>query len=165
MAERAARELAFASELYAPPGEVWASVGTMRGVNEELWPLFRMTYPPACERLSPASIPVGRRAFRSWLLLGGLVPVDYDDLTFAEIAPGEGFLETSTMLTQRAWRHERRLRPSARGCALLDRVAYEPRVRLAGPAFGALVAASFRHRHRRLRGTFGGAPLDPEALR
>jgi ligand-binding SRPBCC domain-containing protein len=162
--ERAAPELAFASELYAPSGEVWSFVSTMRGVNHELFPLLRMTYPRAFGRRSLDEAPLGRRVFRSWLLLGGVVPVDYDDLTFAELTPGEGFLETSTMLTQRAWRHERRLGPSPRGCVLIDRVAYEPRLRALGPPFGLATAALFRHRHRRLRAKFGGTALEPDAI-
>jgi hypothetical protein len=66
----------------------------------------------------------GTRAGRSWILLFGLIPVDYDDLGIAELEPGRRFLERSTMLSMGFWEHER--------------------------LAGAIVAFLFRHRHRRL---------------
>jgi len=138
----------------APPALVWARVSTMAGVNDELWPLLRMTHPPGQDRLDGADVPIGRRAFRSWLLLFGAIPFDYDDLTFARIEPGHGFLETSTMLSQRRWIHERRLEPMPGGCRVVDRVRFEPRLRAAGPLLVRLFRAVFRYRHWRLRRAF-----------
>jgi hypothetical protein len=74
--------------------------------NAELWPFLRMTYPRGRSRLDPEVVPIGTRAFRSWLLLFGLVPVDYDDLTFHEIVPGTalGWLHRFTVARSRPCR-------------------------------------------------------------
>ena len=53
----------------------------------------------------------GQRLFRSWLLVGGLLPVDYDDVSFAEVEPGRRFLERSSLLSQSVWEHERTIEP------------------------------------------------------
>lgn len=143
-----------ASVVAASPETVWARVSTMAGVNAELMPLVRMTYPAHFARLDPALVPLGRRAFRSWLLLFGVLPVDYDDLCLVRVDPGRGFLESSTMLSQRRWVHERTLEPVPGGCLVTDRVRFEPRVRLAGPVFRPIFRLAFRWRHYRLRRAF-----------
>jgi hypothetical protein len=98
------------------------------------------------------------RLGRSWILLFGVLPVDYDDLGLERIDPGRGFLERSTMLSQRLWEHERTIEPLADGgCTVSDRVAWEPRLPLPGRLLRPLFGAFFRHRHRRLRRHFGGA--------
>ena len=76
------------------------------------------------------------------------------------IEPGRGFLERSTMLSQRLWEHERTIEPVAGGgCTIADRVAWEPRLPLPGRLLRPLFAAVFRHRHRRLRRHFGAAEI------
>ncbi|HKP92232.1 MAG TPA: hypothetical protein VJT75_19845 [Thermoleophilaceae bacterium] len=152
----AAYEFVARSLLDAPPDEVWARVSTMAGVNDELAPLLRMTHPPGLDRLDPELADLGRPVFRSRVLLLGVVPVDYDDLTIVRLDPGRGFLERSPMGTQRLWEHERRLEPAGAGCAIVDRVRHEPRVPVAGRLQSALLRQVFRHRHRRLRRRFGG---------
>ena len=103
--------------------------------------------------------PLGRRWFRSWILLFGVIPFDYDDLCIERLEEGRGFLECSTMLSARTWEHERTLEPhSGGGTRVTDRVAFEPRLRFAARPHRAVVEAIFRHRHRRLRKFFGAAP-------
>jgi len=46
-------------------------------------------------------IPLGRAVFRSWVLLLGLVPVEFDDFTLLELEPGRGFDECARLLTMR----------------------------------------------------------------
>ena len=117
------------SQLAAPAEEVWAHAASMRGVNRELFPLARMTHPRGLSVLEPGSVPLGARAFRSWILAAGVLPIDYDDLTIVELEPGRRFLERSPMLTQRLWTHERIVEPRAGGGAsLTDRVSFEPRL-------------------------------------
>ena len=148
-------EVVTATELSTSPDTVWARVASLEGINHELGPWMRMTAPRGAE-LSPATVPLGRRWFRSWILLFGVVPFDYDHLCIERIEPGSGFLERSTMLSARTWEHERTLRPLEDGGTLLtDRVAFVPR--LPGTARGhrAIVAAIFRHRHRQLERFFG----------
>jgi hypothetical protein len=130
----------------------------MAGVNDELRPLFRMTHPAGVDRLDPPLGQLGKPAFRSWVLLFGLVPVDYDDIAIARLDPGRGFLERSRLGTQRLWEHERRIEPAGDACVLIDRVRHEPRLPIGERAQTALLRRVFLHRHRRLRRHFGGEP-------
>ncbi|MDY7226115.1 hypothetical protein [Hyalangium rubrum] len=153
-----AQRFTLSSLLSAPPEQVWERVSTLSGVNAEMAPWFRMTSPPGTEdRLTPERVVPGQRLFRSWLLLGGLLPVEFDDLTLVRLEPGRGFLERSRMALQRTWEHERTLEPHAEGTVLTDRVLFEPLLPL--PGQWALFAAVFRHRHARLRHHFGGRAL------
>ena len=148
-------EVVTASELQAPPEAVWARVASLEGINHELGPWMRMTAPRGAE-LSSATVPLGRRWFRSWILLFGVIPFDYDDLCLERIDPGEGFLERSTMLSARRWEHERTLQPlEDGGTRVTDRVAFEPRLPGTARAHRAVIARIFRHRHRRLGRFFG----------
>ena len=74
----------FVTTLRARPDEVWRHASSFAGVNRELWPLARMTYPRAMARLMPGAVPLLRTAFRSWILLLGIIPVDFDDMTLVE---------------------------------------------------------------------------------
>src|SRR4029077_13176970 len=126
----ALREFEVSSVVSATPERVWARVSTMEGVNHELMPLVRMTCPRryAGLRLDPEIVPLGVRAFRSWVLALGILPVDWDDLTLVRIEPGRGFLEDSTMLSQRRWVHERTLAAVDGGCRVTDHIRFEPRL-------------------------------------
>jgi ligand-binding SRPBCC domain-containing protein len=142
----------FQSRLVASPEDVWARVSTMAGVNDELWPMFRMTHPPGRERIDAQEVPLGVPVFRSTLLLGCVLPIDYDDLMFDEIDPGRRFVERSSMLSSRVWRHERRIDPRPGGGTIVtDRVDFEPRMAPLAPIMCVLVPRIFRHRHKRLR--------------
>jgi hypothetical protein len=141
---------------------VWERIVTPEGINHELMPLMRMTVPRGIDALDPASVPVGERLFRSWVLLFGFIPFDYDDIGLVRFEPGRGFHERSTMLTQRRTghagpgMHERTLEPDGDGCLVTDRLRFEPRAAVPVAVVRRLVAATFAHRHRRLRGYFGG---------
>ena len=148
------RELEMSSVVSATPAEVWARVSTMAGVNAELMPFARMTHPAGLDRLDGSDVPLGRRLFRSWILLFGILPIDWDDLVLMRVEPGRGFLESSTLASQRRWVHERRLEAVAGGCRVTDRVGFEPRLTMLGPLYAAVFAFFFRHRHRRLRRAF-----------
>lgn len=136
---------------------MWAHAVHPDGVNLEFRPLFRMTFPKDLSDLSRMAAP-GKRLFRSWLLLGGILPVDYDDLTFAEVEPGRRFLERSRLFSQRLWEHERTIEPAPGGSLLTDRVHFEPVVRPLGSTYGRVFRGVFRWRHRNLRRRFGGGP-------
>jgi len=145
-----------ASRLAAPAHVVWQHSTTMSGVNREFFPLLRMTCPQAYLERSLGDAPIGERVFRSWILLFGVVPIDYDDLCFQRIVQGEGFAERSTMLTQRAWHHDRWIRPDGDGCVLTDTIAFVPRVPGAGVLMRPVFHLVFRLRHHNLRRAFGG---------
>jgi ligand-binding SRPBCC domain-containing protein len=144
------------SVLAAPPETVWARVSTFEGVNDELMPLMRMTAPARVRALDPSQVVLGERIFRSWVLLFGVIPIDYDDLTLISLEPGRGFHERSRMLSMRVWEHERWLEPDGDlGCRIRDRLTFEPRLPGAGPLLERFIRMTFRHRHRRLRRRFG----------
>jgi hypothetical protein len=153
-----AKSFAFdlSSRLSASAAEVWAHAISMRGVNRELFPLARMTHPRGVESLGATEVPLGKRAFRSWILFLGFLPIDYDDLTFLELEPGR-FLERSPMLTQREWQHERRVHAVEGGCVLTDRVRSVPRIPALAPLFRAVFQLAFALRHHNLRRRFGAA--------
>jgi hypothetical protein len=151
-------EFRIASTLRAGPATVWERAMSAEGINAELGPLLRMTVPRGLESLDLRGLEPGPLG-RSWLLLFGLVPIDYDEIGLARVEPGRGFLERSTMLSQRFWEHERTIEPDAAGTTIVDRLAWEPRLPLPGRLLRPLIAAVFRHRHRQLQRHFGGAPL------
>jgi hypothetical protein len=151
-------EARVASTLAAKPATVAEWALGAEGINFELSPWLRMTVPRGAEGLDIHSLqpgPVGR----SWLLAFGLLPVDYDEIGLERIDPQGGFLERSTMLSQRRWEHERTIAAGGVGAVVVDRIAWEPRLPLPGALLRPLFAAFFRHRHSRLRRRFGGTPL------
>jgi hypothetical protein len=135
---------------------------TPAGINDELRPWMRMTMPRPLRGKTIDDVEPGQRLGRSWLLLFGLIPFDYDDLGLAELGPGHRFLERSTMLSMRSWEHERTIVPAGENaCEVTDRVAFElrrPLVVVPGLAAGvrAVLRRLFAHRHRRLARHFDG---------
>lgn len=152
-------EISVSSRLDAPPAAVWDRIITPEGINDEMRPYLRMTLPPGIEQLNPESVEIGEPIGRSWILLFGLLPFDYDDVCLARLEPGRGFLERSKMLSQQSWEHERTLEPDGDGCLVTDRVRWQPRLGLPGRPLRPVVGWFFRHRHARLRLRFGGTPL------
>jgi hypothetical protein len=145
-----------ASRVPAPAGAVWARVTSIEGVNHELGPWLRMTVPRRARGLSLDDLEPDRAAGRSWVLLGGVLPIDYDEVTIVERGPGMRFLERSPMGSMRFWEHERTVTPRGDGeCEVRDRLTFEPRLPAAGRPARALVAGIFAHRHRRLGEWFG----------
>jgi ligand-binding SRPBCC domain-containing protein len=118
--------------------------------------LMRGTAPARVRALDPAQVVLGERIFRSWVLLFGVIPIDYDDLTLIALEPGRGFHERSRMLSMRVWEHERTLEPAGDSATRVsDRLSFEPRLPGMGPLLERFIRATFRHRHRRLRRRFG----------
>lgn len=144
------------TRMAAPATAVWERAITPEGINHELGPWLRMTMPAGLRDATIDDVRVGEPLGRSWILLGGVLPVDYDDLCLAELEPGRRFLERSTMLSMGLWQHERVVEPAgAAACEVTDRVAFELRRPLAWvPGSDRLarwlVSRVFAHRHRRL---------------
>jgi len=148
------------SRLEAAPEEVWSWIVTPEGVNDELRPWLRMTVPGGAFDLR--SVEISKPIGRSWVLLFGVLPVDYDEIKLDEVDEGRGFVERSRMLSQRTWEHVRTIRPVDGGALVTDAIAWEPRLPLPGAAMRPLFRALFGHRHRRLRRRFGGVPAEPD---
>ncbi|MDX6648371.1 MAG: hypothetical protein QOJ97_322 [Solirubrobacteraceae bacterium] len=143
------------TELAAPAAAVWERVTTMEGVNHELGPWVRMTVPRAARGMTLEEVPLGRPVGRSWMLLGGVIPFDYDAVTLVERGPGRRFLERSPMGSMRFWQHERLVEERGEGtCAVTDRLTFAPRVPGTGRLVEAIVTRLFAHRHRRLAAYF-----------
>jgi hypothetical protein len=148
-------EIKITSEVAAGAEAVWARAIDPAGINYELGPLLRMTVPAGAADFGLDDHEPGHIG-RSRVLLFGLIPFDYDDIEIIRLEPGRGFLERSTMLSQRLWEHERTLEPLSEGrCRITDRVAWEPRLPVPGALIRPLILATFRHRHRRLRRAWG----------
>ena len=155
-----AAEFEVASRLDAPADAVWARVTTAEGVNAELMPIVRMTVPRGVEDFDIENTPDGTTLGRSWLLLFGLIPFDWDRIHIERLEPGRAFHERSTMLSQRTWEHSRAVDPAGRdACTVTDRVRFEPRLPFLAPLLAPVFRWVFRHRHRRLRRAFGGRAL------
>jgi hypothetical protein len=121
---------------------------------------MRMTVPRRLRHTSLDEVELGVRVCRSWVLVLGVVPFEYDDLVIVERGPGLRFLERSSTLVARTWQHERMVVPAGSGCRLTDRVSLDPRpatARVPGSAamVRRVVEAIFTHRHRRLAARFG----------
>ena len=105
--------------------------------------------PSRVEQLDPESVELDKKIGRSWILLFGLLPFDYDDITLVRLEPEHGFLERSRMLSQRVWEHDRTIEPSGEGgCTITDRVSWQPRLGLPGRPLRPVIAWFFRHRHK-----------------
>ena len=137
------------------PDVVWARVSTFEGINDELQPLMRMTAPASVRALEPSDVVLGERIFRSWVLLFGVLPIDFDDLTLVALEPARGFHERSRMMSMRVWEHERRLSAEGEGCRIVDRLSFQPRLPGMGLLIERFIRMAFRHRHKRLRRFFG----------
>lgn len=144
------------SALPAPAAEVWERAVTEEGINDELRPILRMTMPRGLRGKTVDTVEAGLPLGRSWILLGRLIPIDYDDLCLAELEPGRRFLERSRTLSFSTWQHERVIESAAEGgCRVTDRLGFElkrPLDAIPGSArlATAIVGFLFRHRHRRL---------------
>ena len=141
----------------APTEQVWARVVTPEGINDELRPWMTMSMPRGAESLTVDTVPIGTPVGRCWMRLFGVLPFDYDHLTIAELWPGQGFHEESTMMSMRLWRHERSVKPEADGKTVVrDRLTFQLRavLRPLTPVVAVGIRALFGHRHRRLQRHF-----------
>jgi len=142
----------------APAEQVWTRVVAPEGINDELRPWMTMSMPRGAESLTVDNVPIGTPIGRCWMRLFGVLPFDYDLLKIAELQPGRGFREESTMGSMRRWRHERSVTPDGDGKAVVhDRITFQLRavLRPLTPVVAAGLRALFGHRHRRLQRHFG----------
>jgi ligand-binding SRPBCC domain-containing protein len=144
----------------APVEQVWARVVTPEGINDELRPWMTMSMPRGARDLTVDTVPVGTPVGRCWMRLFGVLPFDYDHLMIAELDPGRGFDEQSTMLSMRSWRHQRTVEPDGDAKTVVrDRLTFELRtpLRPLTPIVTRGIGALFGHRHRRLQRYFANA--------
>ncbi|MFC1851727.1 hypothetical protein ACFL27_16170 [candidate division CSSED10-310 bacterium] len=152
------------STLTASSEEIWSRVFTMEGVNAELSPWMRMTYPREAEQFDQAGSSPGQCLFRSIILFLRIIPIDLYYLSFISIKAPTHFHEQSHSITIREWTHKRTLQSEGGNCRLKDTIHYSFRVPGVGRLFRPVFYALFKHRHRYLRRAFGhvGHPEDTE---
>lgn len=115
--------------------------------------MLQMSAPKGMRDIASIPFEPGVPMFRSWIRLGGVLPIDFSDLTLVSLTPGVGFVEQSRMGSMRLWRHERTICPVEAGCQLTDTLTFEPR--LGGRLVVAFVKMFFEHRHKMLRKHLG----------
>lgn len=114
-----------------------------------------MRLPRSARELTIETLPVGKVLGRAWIILFGLIPVDYDRLAIVDLEPGRFFHEKSTMLSMRQWEHRRTLSPIDEGTTrVTDHIVLVPRLGLVTPVMAKVLYAFFGHRHRRLQRHF-----------
>lgn len=144
------------SEVFAPVGTVWERIINQEGINHEMGPYLKMTMPKSFRGKSIGDVSAGTHIGKSLLLLFGVIPFGYDDITIAQIDPGRMFLEESVMTGMRTWIHHRALEPVGDTTIVTDAITLAPQLPIPGLArlLGTVVAAFFEHRHRRLQAYF-----------
>ena len=147
--------LKFESKLRTDREKLWTWISSVKGISKELWPLVKMTVPP--EVLSIENLPFkpGVKVFRSYLLLGGLIPFDYWDLTLTELTANYGFVENSTIGLMQHWRYERIISEhptDTQMMILTDQMEFAPR--FAPRMTEYFVKKLFEHRHKVLQNGF-----------
>lgn len=150
--------LQFATPLRTSRECLWDWITSVEGIRAEMRPILRMTVPRNLRGIEDARIRPGQRLFRSIILLFGILPIDYSDLTVLTLRPGEGFIEESPMGSMKRWRHERSIvgdHVDPATVILVDRLTFQPR--WAASLLGWFVQRFFEHRHAVLRAHFGAA--------
>jgi hypothetical protein len=143
------------STLPVTAADVWRRVTTAEGINDELFPWLRMTVPVEMRDMTIDQLPTGICLGRSWFLAFGVFPVEFDDISLAEVGPGYRFKEASRMLGIQTWVHERTVRDICGGSEVHDQLTFELRRPGAWiPGWRLVVTGMlkflFRHRHSRL---------------
>lgn len=153
---------------------VWDHMTDMKGVNEELMPWMRMTYPSETSSLMGIvnKVPLRTTLFTSVLLLFGFLPIDLHWLALDHIDEGKGFDENSCSLLQKYWKHSRHITtiPSIDGdpnserqddtistqkrIIVRDELEFCPRVPFVGYFVLLVVKFLFMHRHKQLKKKF-----------
>ncbi|MCV7064829.1 hypothetical protein H7H51_02350 [Mycolicibacterium farcinogenes] len=150
------------SEIDCPVDRVWDRVTTQEGINDEMGPYLKMTMPRQFRGQSIADVTPGTRIGKSFLLLFGILPFGFDDITIAEIEPGRMFREESIMTGMRIWVHHRTLEPLGYKTIVTDEITLAPQAPMGlipgwGKLMSRVLSAFFSHRHRRLNRTLTGA--------
>lgn len=142
------------SKLNSEPEQVWQSSISPSGINSEFKPVLKMSFPANLNDITKSWQP-GKKLFRSWLLLAGFLPIEYDDVSLIEVIPGQKFYERSSLMSQKIWEHERSLSPLLNGCEITDTIRFSPRIERLGFIYLAIFKFVFNWRHRNLRKQFG----------
>jgi len=142
-------ELTFESEVAASPAKAWGWISSVKNIQAEMRPYFRMTAPRGIESISDLDFKPGKVLFRSRVYLFGFLPIDHSDMTLIELRDGEGFIEESPMGSMKLWRHDRKIVPTDGGSRIIDHLKFEPRWVKGVTAW--FINTVFKHRHKVIR--------------
>lgn len=136
---------------------IWDAISSFEGINKEFVPLMTMTCPDPSLRMT-ADLVTDKPLFRSWILLFGLIPIDYDLIRLQEVEVYHGFKERSTMGFMSEWHHDRTLidATSSNGTVVTDTLSFTPRIPFTGVILMFIVKQLFLLRHSNLTAKFGG---------
>mgnify|MGYP001461501791 CR=1 FL=1 len=150
-------KLSFESQLSVEKKVLIEHAFSMRGVNAELFPWMRLTYPKGPDALKENIKPPGRFLFKSWFLFLCFIPIDYNSFFFKFISQEGHFHESSSSLTHKNWCHIRKISVSEGGSLLQDELEITPRVKMLSPLIRFFAQRLFLHRHNILRKKFNKA--------
>jgi ligand-binding SRPBCC domain-containing protein len=142
----------FESKVPTSPEELWDWSTSVRGVDAEMNPILKLEFPEGMTELPQDKSKLGRPLGNCKFRLFGVLPVDLSRLTFVEVEPGRRFVEQSPLLSMKAWRHEREIRPAVGGTRLVDTLEFTPR--FATGIVKWFISRFFQHRHEVLRRQF-----------
>lgn len=149
-------EVVRSSVVPAPRERVWDRVTTPEGIADEFRPLLTMTVPPGLRGATVADVRPGQPLGRAWIVLGGVLPVEFDDLVVVDLDPPHHFQERSSLGSCRVWEHRRELDDLGDGTTrVTDTLRAWPRALVPRPVARRVIGALFAHRHRRLARAFG----------
>jgi ligand-binding SRPBCC domain-containing protein len=158
-------QVSFSTVIEAPPGVVWERAGRVSGINDELWPLIKMSCPPHLDRIAAPPHAVGAPPVHGWMLLFGVVPIERRSIQFDVLEDGR-FVDCSTGWLNGLWRHDRSVVARDDGSTLLtDKLVLEPRLGIMRILLRPTVTWTFGRRHRRLRRHFPATLGSPPAPR
>ena len=147
--------LYFESELSTSSDKIWESITSVKSIRKEIQPFFTMTAPQHIKSLGDIKLALGKPLFRSYVLLLGIIPIDYSDMTLLELEEKLGFVEQSPMKSMKLWRHERSIKPhhsKPDTVILIDKLIFQPR--RAKILVKKFIEVVFTHRHKVLKKHF-----------
>ncbi|MFX1273959.1 MAG: hypothetical protein ACFFBP_02355 [Promethearchaeota archaeon] len=149
--------LKFQTIVSAPIEEVWEWITSLKGIQKEMWPYFKMTAPKGIKNIKDLKVELGKVLFRSHIYLFGFLPFGHDDMTLIEYSEGKGFIEQSPMTSMELWRHQREIETVDTGTMITDQLTFKPRH--ASQLIGKFMRRVFRHRHDVIKKSLGN-PLN-----
>lgn len=148
------RSFTVSSDLATHADTLWQHAVTPLDINAEFRPLLSMSFPDGMDDITAGWQP-GCHRFRSWIKLGGLLPVDYDDIALAEVKLGSHFYEVSSLASQAVWEHRRAIVALQGGARLTDSVSFTSRIAWLEPLYEWVFRWVFLWRHHNLRRMYG----------
>ena len=138
--------------LAVSPEQLSADLLNMAGVNNELYPLLKMTAPRQWIEKPIFQWPVNSTLFSSAILLFGFIPMDVHRFKFTSVNT-MGFKESSSTLINSLWLHERSILSNGDGdgATIKDVVYYKSKLAVLGRLFKPVYKWIFIHRHKRLK--------------